>query len=337
MRSSLFSRKLFLAHAVLLAVAILGSLTFYAVRQDEVIYEQAWHRIREAAWLAEEDVRSSLAKPEDQSLQAKVRRWSEGTGIRYTVVDAQGKVLADSQQESAADVAKMENHLSRKEFVQALREGFGQSSRRSPTVGTTYLYFVEIIDRGGKHIGFVRTALPVAALQEQLAAVQRFTIGVGVATIAMGLVLVYWLTKRLAEPVDSLAQAAVDIANGNYARRVPVDSTGAVGILARAIEQMKSELGSRETQLRESVQRHTTVLGGMVEGVIAVDADQHVLFANVAAGTNLGFAPDRVEGLPLLEVVRSHELREIVHQSLESSQPVRGEIAWQSAQIDVDP
>jgi two-component system, OmpR family, phosphate regulon sensor histidine kinase PhoR len=131
-------------------------------------------------------------------------------------------------------------------------------------------------------------------------------------------------------PISVLTDAAEGITAGRFAQRIGVNTNDEFGILARSFERMSSELDSRETLLRESVQRQTTVLGGMVEGVIAVDNEHHVLFANVAAGDKLEFEPTRVEGLPLLEVVRSHELREIVQQALESSQTVRGEIAWQA-------
>ena len=53
----------------------------------------------------------------------------------------------------------------------------------------------------------------------------------------------------------------------------------------------------------------------MSESVIAVDRSEHILFANAFAGRRLGFQPEKVQGLPLLEAVRSHELRDAVHRA----------------------
>ena len=53
-----------------------------------------------------------------------------------------------------------------------------------------------------------------------------------------------------------------------------------------------------------------------------------VLFANASAGRLLGFHPDKVEGLPLLEAVRSHELRDAVQQALRSRQLANCELTW---------
>ena len=54
------------------------------------------------------------------------------------------------------------------------------------------------------------------------------------------------------------------------------------------------------------------MLGGMIEGVIAVDRRERVLFANAAAGRLFDFRPTTVEGRRLLEVVRNHTLEEAV-------------------------
>ena len=60
------------------------------------------------------------------------------------------------------------------------------------------------------------------------------------------------------------------------------------------------------TQLSQTAARQSTVLGGMIEGVIAVDARQRIVLANEAAGRLFDFRPPTVEGRPLLEVVRNH-------------------------------
>ena len=57
-------------------------------------------------------------------------------GARATIIDASGKVLADSE----ANPASMENHATRKEFVAALAGRTGENERRSATVGIPFLY-----------------------------------------------------------------------------------------------------------------------------------------------------------------------------------------------------
>ena len=92
----------------------------------------------------------------------------------------------------------------------------------------------------------------------------------------------------------------------------------------------RQEIDARLTQLTASHERQATVLGGMIEGVIAVDRRERVLFANAAAGRLFDFRPTLVEGRPLLEVVRNHTLEEAVSAALATRQPQRLETTQES-------
>jgi two-component system phosphate regulon sensor histidine kinase PhoR len=298
--------------------------------QEDQLMGQTERRLRDAAILLGEHVEGQLSAGPSEALQEQVRRLGRESDTQYTLLDAQGEVLADSEQATLADVAKMENHRHRQEFVAAAREGLGQAQRQSGTVGVPYLYVALRVDQDGKTVGFVRAGQALDEIHEQVADVRRFIALVGLAIGATGLVVTSWLTWRIVQPVRELIRSADQIAAGDYPQRVDVAGADELGQLARSFEHMSRELGSRERQLRESMQRQATVLGGMIEGVIAVNRQQHVLFANVAAGRKLRFSPEGVEGLPLLEVVRSHELREIVEQALQSREHRHGEIQWKS-------
>jgi two-component system phosphate regulon sensor histidine kinase PhoR len=320
---------MFLAFAGLVLVAVTVLMAIVSGWQEDQLVDQVQRRLRDAAFLVLHDLQTDLAAGRSEALQEKVRRLGQETETRFTLVDAQGLVLADSEQATLAQVEKMENHLNRREFAFAKREGRGEAQRESSTLGVPYLYFALPAQQDGKTIGYIRAATPMASIREQVAAIRRFIALMGLAVGATGLAVTSWLTWRIVQPVQQLTRAAEQIAAGDYPQRVDVATSDELGMLARSFENMSRELDSRERQLRESMQRQTTVLGGMIEGVIAVDRRQHVLFANVAAGRKLRFSPEEVEGWSLLEVVRSHELRTIVEQALKTRQHCQGEIRWQ--------
>jgi two-component system phosphate regulon sensor histidine kinase PhoR len=66
----------------------------------------------------------------------------------------------------------------------------------------------------------------------------------------------------------------------------------------------------------------------MVEGVVALDADQRVLFANERAGQLLEFPTERPVGRRLWELVRQRSLIEVVRRALQRPEPAREELAW---------
>jgi two-component system phosphate regulon sensor histidine kinase PhoR len=320
---------MFLAYAGLVLLGIVASMALIVAWQEEQLIAQANLRLRDAGIMLSDNVAERLPSEPGESLQEEIRRLGESLEMRLTVIDAHGKVLADSAEPNVAAVQAMENHANRTEVMRAIHSGEATLRRSSPSTGDAYLYHALAIKRDDKVIGVVRAALSATLIREQVHSMWHLVGTIGLALGLLGLATTYWLTRRLVRPLNVLTHAAEGIAAGKYSQRIHVNTNDEFGRLARSFERMSSELGTRETQLRESVQRQRTVLGGMIEGVIAVDADKHVLFANVAAGANLGFAPDKVEGLPLLEVVRSHELRDIVDQALAAGEPVRGEIVWQ--------
>lgn len=322
--------KLFLAYAGLILLAVSACVAVVSGWQEDQLTEQVRRRLQVSAILLRSDVTRQMSLSRNEELQTLVRSLGQDTGTRFTIVDKDGVVLADSEQPALADVAEMENHLTRQEFVGASRKGEGTSHRSSPTLGVPFLYYAITIEQNGEIIGYVRAAQPIASIHEEVASIRHLIWLVGLVVGLTGLVITYWLTKRIVRPIRELTNATEDIAAGKYPSRISVPTGDELELLARSFEHMSKELNARERLLRESMQRHATVLGGMIEGVIAVDREQHVLFANVAAGRKFKFSPEDVEGKPLLEVVRSHELWKIVEQALQTREHCQGEIQWKS-------
>jgi signal transduction histidine kinase len=81
-----------------------------------------------------------------------VIRMSPYSDYRVTIIDLNGKVVFDN---IVNDITKMENHLTRNEVKEALRNGVGSDIRTSQTNNQTYYYHAE---RFGNC--YVRTSVP---------------------------------------------------------------------------------------------------------------------------------------------------------------------------------
>ncbi|HEX3599520.1 MAG TPA: histidine kinase dimerization/phospho-acceptor domain-containing protein, partial [Lacipirellulaceae bacterium] len=150
--------------------------------------------------------------------------------------------------------------------------------------------------------------------------------------------LSYWLMGIITRPVQLLNLAAEAIASGDYQHRLYVPNRDELGMLASTLNRMSQALGLRMTQLSQTALRQSTVLGGMIEGVVAVDARQRIVLANAAAGRQYNFRPTEVEGRPLLEVIRNHALHAAVTTGLTSGEPQRLEtqrIGPQKLNVDI--
>ncbi len=120
-------------------------------------------------------------------------------GARVTLVASDGVVIGDSDLDGEA-LAAVENHGNRPEIEQARREGLGISRRYSTTVRTDLLYVaVPVNNPALPGLGFVRLALPLTDVAEQLAAVRR----IALVAFAVGLVAalaVAWIDVHAGQP-----------------------------------------------------------------------------------------------------------------------------------------
>jgi two-component system phosphate regulon sensor histidine kinase PhoR len=91
---------------------------------------------------------------------------------------------------------------------------------------------------------------------------------------------------------------------------------------------MSERLAAQFTQLGEDREQLRMILGGMVEGVVALDGEQRILFANERALQLLGVPNQAAAGRRLWEVVRQRALQDLVRQALADPKPCQQELTW---------
>jgi two-component system phosphate regulon sensor histidine kinase PhoR len=288
--------------------------------------EQVDRRIRDAALLVRSEIGDELPASPVDALQAKMRQLGETTRLRFTLISMDGTVIADSERADVTEVAEMANHRDRPEVAGARTHGESPARRTSATIGEDYLYFATRVDANDRPIGVVRAAISASQVREQLSASRQRLWGLAFAIYLTIVALAYWILSSIVEPIETLTATAASIAAGDYQHRVYVPSHDEFGVLAQTLNRLSQDLNQRMTQLGQSHERHSTVLGGMIEGVIAVDTRQRIVLSNRAAGRLFEFSPHSAEGRPLLEVVRNHALEQAVTAALSSGEPQRLEV-----------
>jgi two-component system phosphate regulon sensor histidine kinase PhoR len=86
--------------------------------------------------------------------------------------------------------------------------------------------------------------------------------------------------------------------------------------LARAMNKMVVQLDERMRAVLDKRNELETVLAGMVEGVIAVDPEDRVLYMNRSAMEQLGVDQTKIEGSSLLELVRNIDLLRFIQHTI---------------------
>ena len=143
------------------------------------------------------------------------------------------------------------------------------------------------------------------------------------------IVVVAWsLTMRrvMTPALTELTEAAERIGAGKAGERVFAEGSGVIGALNRSFNRMSEQLTTRIAALEEERQQLRAILSGMVEGVVALDAEQRILFANDRAVELLEFPTRTPVGRRLWEVVRRRALLDVVQLALERPEPCREEL-----------
>jgi len=306
-------RKLFAATLglLVLALSLFGLLSADATRTN--LLAEISRRLEADAEMLKTLVR---VNPEPSALQSSLQGMSKRLEVRFTVIDPDGKVIADSD----SDPSGMDNHNGRPEIVQAPTEGKGIQRRYSDTLRTDMLYYAMLLASPPGRV--VRVALPLTRVEEQVGAVYRkmFLGFVGIAVVAAA--VMFLVAREITQPLREIRLLADWVAAGDFTRKAQTRAPDEIGHVAAALNRMADELSARLERLRAERSKLEAMISSMEEGVIPMDSDGRIEGANAAART-LFELRDTPLGLRLWEVVRLPGLEEATRRALKERVPVR--------------
>jgi two-component system phosphate regulon sensor histidine kinase PhoR len=158
--------------------------------------------------------------------------------------------------------------------------------------------------------------------------VLRVLIFFGVIGLALVSILSLVLTRQFRRPLRELVDAVSRMGSGGVGPRIAGGEDTQVGLLAETFNRASEELTARIARLEEDRQQMRTILSGMVEGVVALDADQRILYANDRAASLLELPTPVPIGRPLWEVLRHRALLDAVRNAQDRAEPHREEFTW---------
>jgi len=241
---------------------------------------------------------------EPQAWQDRVRRMGQQNDLRITLIAPDGTVLADSDIPNP-ERTEIANHGDREEVLAALRGETGLARRASETVGGELLY---VAIPGGP--GVVRVASNLRQVNAVLHRSLRSIAWAAAVALLVGSLLAIGAVRTVTSPLRGLAAAARAIAAGNLPR-FPRSGISEIDALIVSLREMHRQLLDRFEELRREQSESSTVVGAMIEGVLATDERGRIVTANPAARTLLGY--DKQEQLPDLQALfKSRDARMVV-------------------------
>lgn len=223
----------------------------------------------------------------------------EVNNCRLTLVDENGKVLYDN----VSDPAKMENHADREEIIEAMKTGYGESSRYSSTLTEQTLYYARKLSNGS----VLRISVSrMTTLSLVLAMMQPFFFVVGLALI-LSLFLASRLSKKIMKPLEDI----------NYDRPLENDTYEELAPILTRMEQHHNMIKNQREELLSKKKEFTAITKRMQEGLVLLNAKGEILSINPAAEDF--FETDRkAEGSDFITIERSTEITETLEKAGEN-------------------
>lgn len=311
MKPSIFRRSLAYIAGALAAASLALLLTALYV-SDRIILEANSAELSKTALLA------AAFLGEAPPSQEHARMIASATGYRVTLVDKDGRVLADS---SAAPFA-MGNHSGRPEIREAFLSGKGSAVRNSETTGKRTLYAA--VTSGPRTEPFVlRLALPLPGLGTRIGESALLAILFLAVLAVLSLAASLALKRHIALPLAQLARKAEAYLGGTDRLDPALAAVPAeMAVVDQALDKLVQSVKERTQESMTLGARLASILEAAGEGIVAADQDLRIVEANSAAARLFSRSIRDLIGKPLAQATSSREAEKVFLQCLESREEV---------------
>ncbi len=314
--------QIYPSYLLITAVSLIA-VSWYAYHSLQGFYEdQIVSDMQSRAALVERAIASRLIEADYSGVDALCKELGTKSSTFLTVIAPTGAILGDSH----ADPAGLESQAGRNEVVAALSGSAGVDRRFTSRLNQEMLFVAIPASDQGKVLAAVRIAVPVSFIDEAMSDVY-WHLGIGgliVALFAAGVSIL--VARHISKPLAEIKSGAERIAQGDLESRVAVPEFEEIAGLAVAMNKMAVQLSERFRTVQRQNLEQEAIVSNMLEGVIAMDADQKLISINRAAARFLGLDANEAIGRSILEVMRNSDLQRLVAKTFVVGEPVEGDV-----------
>ncbi|HYE84119.1 MAG TPA: ATP-binding protein [Clostridia bacterium] len=296
-------RRIFFNTVIVLLLGVIICGVFSARIIEKNLVSSIEESLTAEAGLIRELVGESLIS-NSRDIDLYINKIKQITYSRITIVDILGNVIIDTDK----DHSEMDNHSGRPEIVAALNGNVGKSIRYSNTLKVDLMYVAQPIVKTGSVTGVVRLAKPLYEINTMLNKLYTNILIAVIAGILVASVIGYRMAVNITRPIKEITYTASRIAQGEFDRQINITGRDEIGILADSINNMAFKLNETITSLQDKNIKLESIMSSVVNGIIAIDNAERVLFINPVAERLLNINDRAVVGKHLLQVVRNNSI-----------------------------
>jgi two-component system, OmpR family, phosphate regulon sensor histidine kinase PhoR len=140
------------------------------------------------------------------------------------------------------------------------------------------------------------------------------------------LVFSFGFSSYFISNIDKISRAIFDISNGKPKELITMNTGSEFRKIGDAINELQYRLFSTVGELSTSQDQKNAILSSMIEGVLAVDGQGRVMFANPSIEKMFNVLEPEILNRPVREVIRNNEIADLIEEVSRSNRIIQKEI-----------
>lgn len=219
------------------------------------------------------------------------------SNVRITWVDNKGQVLYDTQ----SDAKHMKNHANRQEIKEAIKSGYGESTRWSATLTEKSIYAAQRLNNGT----IVRLSVAQQTIFYLLLGMISPLAIIILLAIILSVLIARYIAKKVSEPLNNI-DLDHPLSNDSYEEITP---------LLRRLDSHQAKIQHQKLLLQKRQKEFDTIISKIKEGMILLDDQARIVSINAEA-LKLFQINDGWHGRFMMEVSRDLTLKDLIDQGL---------------------
>jgi len=224
---------------LLVGTLLISSLISY-VSLKSIIIDHNKNHLQNAIVLIEQNIEDS------KDLDAYVLKASKGTGLRVTVINSDGVVIA----ESSVDKRSMDNHSSRYEIMQANQQEFSHVTRYSSTLKVDFLYVAKKSLYRGEKV-YIRLSMSLGKIMSDFYSLWSKLVLAFIVIVLIAFYISKAMSQRIVYDIEQITKYLDEISNKNYKAVIKTEYFYEFLQISLMLKNLVKKLSNRDKQKRK--------------------------------------------------------------------------------------
>jgi two-component system, OmpR family, phosphate regulon sensor histidine kinase PhoR len=292
-----FRQKVFISYLALFLVFLVLIFPFASQTVKKIAAKAMEDRATEII----ERIRSA---PNDEALVRRLKDQKPLIFFRVSVITNEHKVLYDSHVKRLLGAQFSQEYVvDHPEVAEAFEKGTGYKVDYSELLSQKFAYMAKAFDFHGKTY-VLRTAFPYEYVAELSHDFEMGFLGLSTAVLLLFSFMTWFIINHLTRPIQQIIEAVKPYQKGEVTaipeiKLKSISASDDFGKLAETLNSLTSKIQNQINALTFERNEKEAVLESLTEGVIAVEKDNHIAYANQSALKMLDLTKEELIGKTL--------------------------------------